>query len=85
MPTFIERWCWTLDFLGGSPSVTYPLWLRRFYIVTWPVAAPIRFVLFFVDIVLFLGMLAIVGGTLAVVHWIADCIDYLSHQWRGEQ
>lgn len=78
-------WCRIVGFLGGDLSVRYPLWLRRLYILTWPVAVIVRGVLF--GIFFFGGFFLIftIGGACEAVMRLRDFFDYLRQQWHYQE
>lgn len=78
----LKRWCSIMDFLGCSTSVKYPLWLRRTYILTWPIAAPIRIVLFMLFMLVFFIVFAVLGCFFWLAEKIIDFCDYILDQWN---
>lgn len=79
-----KGWCHSVDFLGGG--VCYPRWLRRLYILLWPVAAPIRGVLFGFDFIGGLILLFIIAAIAECVVALRDSVGnlfhYLNEQWN---
>jgi hypothetical protein len=77
-------WCNAIDFFGGSLEweAKYPVWLRRLYIVTWPVAVAVRMTAFLILVFALAVMFALAAAVLWPADKIADLCAYLHEQWH---
>lgn len=86
MSSVFEAWGYALDFLWGADRIAYPRWLRRAYILTWPIAAPLRWLLGFlwlvVGLAIFLTAVAAMAGCVLLVESTRDFADHIQKQWQ---
>ena len=78
-------WYFTaMDWLGGAPCIHYPRWVRRAYIIAWPIAFPVRMALFMIGATVFIIGIVILWPIAWAHEKIADGLWELSRQWDAE-